>query len=318
MAKEQRGGPVQSLRALALTLERLAAREAVSGAVSGVAEGLRKEAPELDGQLRTLLQDLLTVLGRLAHEAAEREHLSPSDTAQAMAGAAMQGALDVLEREWQDGGMPLQAFVERLNRVLDGVMEFAFSRADEIRAPGDRAAEMTRGVMKAAVEQLNDSLPVFADEARKLIPYGEEVAEKVGRGVVAGMGSRLQEDSDALVGLLERAGRGLVRGLAAGLREELASTSLPSAEAMGARLESLAERTAAATVRGAGGALEAQGRRFRDALRRDGALRGLGRELTGGVLEALSAGLRKPLVAAAGAGSALVALSVLAVRWRTA
>jgi len=109
-----------------------------------------------------------------------------------------------------------------------------------------------------------------------------------------------------------------VRGLAAGLREELASTSLPSAEAMGARLESLAERTAAATVRGAGGALEAQGRRFRDALRRDGALRGLGRELTGGVLEALSAGLRKPLVAAAGAGSALVALSVLAVRWRTA
>lgn len=318
MAKEQQGGPVQSLRRLALTLERLAAREAVSGAVSGAAEGLRKELPELDGQLRTLLQDVLTVLGRLAHEAAEREHLSPGATAQTMASAAMQGAIDVLEREWQDGGMPLHAFVERLNRVLDGLVEFALSRADEIRAPGDRAAEMARGVMKAAVEQLNDSLPVFADEARKLIPYGEEVASRVGRGLVAGMGSRLQEDSDALVGLLERAGRGLVRGLAAGLREELAASPLASAEAAGAQLESLAERTAAATVRGAGGALESQGRRFRDALRRDGTLRRASRELTGGVLEALGAGLRRPLLAAAGAGSALVALSVLAVRWRTA
>lgn len=314
MAKEQRGGPVQSLRSLALTLERLAAREAVSGAVSGMAEGLRKEAPELDGQLRTFLQDVLTVLGRLVHEAAEREHLEPGAAAQAMAASAMQGALDVLEREWQDGGLPLHAFVERLNHLLDGVAAFAHSRADEIQAPGDRAAEMARGVMKATVEQLNDSLPVFADEAQKLGPWGEQVASRVGRGLVAGIGSRLQEDSDALVALLERAGRGLVRGLAAGLREELSASPGLSGEA----LETLAERTAAATVRGAGGALEAQGRRLWGALRKDGALRKTGRELTGGVLEALGAGLRRPVVAAAGAGSALVALSVLAFRWRTA
>ncbi|RKH56243.1 hypothetical protein D7V93_20685 [Corallococcus llansteffanensis] len=75
-----------------------------------------------------------------------------------------------------------------------------------------------------------------------------------------------------------------MRGLAVGLREELASNPVISGEALGASLEKLAERTTAATLRGA--------------------------------LEALGAGLRRPLMAVAGAGSALWILSVLAVRWR--
>jgi hypothetical protein len=60
----------------------------------------------------------------------ERERVDPAAAAQSMAGAAMQGALDVLEREWQDGGMPLHAFMERINLLLDEVIEYAHSRTD--------------------------------------------------------------------------------------------------------------------------------------------------------------------------------------------
>ena len=318
MGNERRAGPVETLRSLALTLERVAAREAVSGAVSGAAEGLRKEAPELDAQLRAVIQDVLTVLGRLAHEAAERERTEPGAVAHTMAAAAMQGALEVLEREWQDGGMPLHGFMTRLNRLFDEVVEFAHSRTDEIRAPGDRAGAMAQGVVRAVTEELHEAVPRLVEDARCLAPLGQEVAARVGRGLVEGIESKLREDSDALVRLLERAGRGLIRGLAAGIREELASTSVASSEALGATLEQLAERSAAATVRGAGGALEGQGRRWSAALRRDGTLRKMSRDVTGGVMEALGTALRRPALAAVGAGSALMALSLLTVRWRTA
>jgi hypothetical protein len=50
----------------------------------------------------------------------------------------------------------------------------------------------------------------------------------------------------------------------------------------------------------------------------NGTLRRASRELTGGALEALGAGLRRPLLAIAGVGSALVALTLLSVRWRRA
>jgi hypothetical protein len=318
MKNGRHAGPVEALRNLALSLERLAASEAASSVVRGAAEGLRKELPEVEGQLRPLLQDVLTILGRLAHEAAEREQVDPGAAAQTLASGAMQGALDVLEREWQDGGMPLHAFMERINRLLDEVVEYAHSRTDEIRTPRERAEAMARGLVRATTEELREAVPGFVEDARGLAPLGAEVASKVGRGLVEGIESKLKEDSDALVGLLERAGRGLVRGLAAGIREELAASPLASGEALGTTLETLAERTSAATVRGASGALAGEGRRWRDALKSDGALRRASRELTGGALEALGAGLRRPLMAVAGAGSALVALTVLAVRWREA
>jgi hypothetical protein len=318
MANERRTGPIEALRNLALALEHLAAREAVSGAVSGAAEGLRREVTELDGQVRSLVQDALTVLGRLVHEVAEREHRGPGAATRALAASAMQGALEVLEREWQNGGMPFHGFMERLNRLFDEVVELAHSRTDEIRAPGDRAGLVARGVVKAVAEELHEVLPGLAEDARCLAPVGAEVATRVGRGLVEGLESKLREDSDALVGGLERAGRGLVRGLAAGLREELASSPVASEEALGATLERLAERSAAATVRGAGGALEGQGRRWYAALRDVGLPRRLGREFTGGALEALGTALRQPVVTLVGAGSALMALSLLAVRRHTA
>lgn len=284
MGKERRAGPVEVLRNLALSLERAAAREAASGVVRGAAEGMRQELPELDGQLRTLLQDALTVLGRMAHEAAEHERVDPAAAAHSLSAAAMKGMLEVLEREWKNGGMPLHALVERVNCLFDEIIAFAHSRTDAIRTPGERAQAMAEGMVRAAVRELHEAVPALAEDMGKLAPLGEGIASQVGRGLVEGIESKLREDSEFLMGLLERAGRGVVRGLAAGIREELASSPLATGKALG----------------------------------RDGALRRASRDLTGGLLEALGAGLRRPLLAIAGAGSALVALTLLSVRWRRA
>ncbi|TSC32414.1 hypothetical protein [Corallococcus sp. Z5C101001] len=321
MGIARRTGPLEALRNLALSLERLAASEAASGAVRGAADGLRDELPEFDGQLRSLIQDVLTVLGRLAHDAAEREQVEPAAAAHALAGAAMEGALEALQREWRDGGLPLHAFMVRLGQLFDEAVKFAHSRTEEIHAPGERAQVMARGVVKAATAQLHESLPLLTKDVRALAPLGEEVAARVGRGLVAGIESKLREDSGLLVGWVERAGQDLVRGLAAGLREELAASpggSGGSGEALTSSLERLAERTAAATVRGAGGALADEGRRWREVPRNRKRLRRASREVTVGALEALGARLRRPLLTVAGAGSALVALTVLSLRWRDA
>ncbi|MCP3137534.1 hypothetical protein [Pyxidicoccus xibeiensis] len=273
--------PVEGLRNLALALERLAAREAASSMVRGAADGLRQELPEVDAQLRTLLSDVLTVLGRLVHEAAEHQHLEPAAATHALAVAATQGALEVLEREWQDGGMPLHGFVLRINQLLDEVMEFAHSRTDEIRSPMERGQALARGMVKAAVEELRESMPALEADARKLAPRGAEVARKVGGGFIEGAVSGLEKDADALGRIMERLGRGLM----AGLRDELASSPPASREALTASVESLVERSSAAAVRGAARSLAAHVR---------------------------------PLLTAVGTGGALLALSLLAVRWRTA
>jgi hypothetical protein len=305
------------LRNLAVSLERLAAHEAASSVVRGTADGLRQEMPELEGQLRTLLQDTLTVLGRLAHEAAERQQVDPAAAARAMAASVTQGLLEVLEREWQDGGMPLHSFVERLNRLLDGVVDFTHFRAEAIRTPRERAQAITETMVRTVVQQLREEVPAFAEELRALAPVGEELASKVGRGLVTGVEAKLRENPDIFGDLLENAGRKLVRGLAAGIREELASHPAVSGEALGASLETLAERTAAATVRGVSGALTDEVRTWRNAREGNGTLRRVTRELTQGALEALGAGLRRPLIAVASAGS-LVTLALLSVHWRRA
>ncbi|MBN9682975.1 MULTISPECIES: hypothetical protein [unclassified Corallococcus] len=313
-----RTGPIEALRNLTVSLQRVMAAEIATGVVRGTADGIREEVPGADGQLNTLLQDLLTVLSRMVHEAAEREPGAPAEATEVLAGAAMEGALKALEKEWNDGGLPLHGFVVRLNHLFDEVVSFAHSRTDEIRTPGERAQAMARGVVKAATEQLHDSLPAILEDARGVVPLGEEVAAKVGRGLVLGVESKLREDSGVLVELVERAGQGLVRGLAAGLHEELVTNPKASAEALGASLAALAERTAAATVRGAGSALAQDALRWRESPRNQDLVRRTSREITAGALEALGARLRRPLMALAGAGSALVALTVLSSRWRHA
>ncbi|KFA93472.1 hypothetical protein [Archangium violaceum] len=315
MSNERRPGPVEMLRNLALSLERLAAHEAASSVVRGTADGLRQEMPELEGQLRALLQDTLTVLGRLAHEAAEHKQVEPGVAAHAIAASATQGMLEVLEREWQDGGLPLHSFIERLNRLLDGVTDFAHFRSDEIRTPRERAQAITETMVKTVVQQLREELPALAEDLRAVAPVGGELAAKAGRGFVEGIEAKLRENPDPFGDLLENAGRKLVRGLAAGLREELASNPAVSGEVQGASLETLAELTAAATVRGVGGALTEQVRTWREALASSGTPRRMSRELTRGVLEALGAELRRPLLAIASAGG-LLTLTLLSMRWR--
>ncbi|WNG17765.1 hypothetical protein [Cystobacter fuscus] len=275
MSKDQPSSPVATLRHLALSLERLVAHEAAKGVVGGAADGLRKELPGLDAQLRTIVQDALTVLGRLLHEAAEHERVDPGATAQTMAASAMQGLLDVLEREWQDGGMPMHSLVERFNLLLDEIIDFTHSRTDEIRTPRERAQAMTEAVVDAALGRVHDAVPVFAEDLRAAGPLGEEVASAVGRGLVTGLGTQLQKDA-----------------------------------------ETLAERTAAAAVRGASGALTQQVRAWNqeaDAL----AVRRMSRDVTAGVLDALAERLRRPLLAVASAGG-VMALTLLAARWRRA
>ncbi|RKI47875.1 hypothetical protein D7X55_36530, partial [Corallococcus sp. AB049A] len=183
-------GPVEALRNLTLSLQRMVATEIATGVVRGTADGLREEVPDGHGQLHTLLQDLLTVLGRMAHEAAAREPGASADATEVLAGAAMEGALKALEREWNDGGLPLHGFMVRLNQLFAEVVSFAHSRTDEIRTPGERAQVMARGVVKAATEQLHESLPAILEDARGLSPLGEEVASKVGRGFVEGVESK--------------------------------------------------------------------------------------------------------------------------------
>ncbi|RKG84869.1 hypothetical protein D7V88_21080 [Corallococcus terminator] len=117
---------------------------------------------------------------------------------------------------------------------------------------------------------------------------------------------------------MERAGRGLVRGLAVGLREELAAHPVASGEALVASVEKLVERGVASTIRSAGDALAGEATRWREDSAERRPLHRAGREFTAGVLEALGARLRLPLLAMAGTGSALVALAVLSGRRRKA
>ena len=316
MSKDESSGPMASLRQLALSLERLVAHEAAKGVVRGAADGLRKEMPGVDGQLRSIVQDALTVLGRLLHEAAEHEQVDPAEAARTMAASTMQGLIEVLEREWQDGGMPMHSLVQRLNVLLDEIIDFTHSRTDEIRTPRERAQAMTEAVVDAALTRVHESVPVFAEDLRAAGPLGEEVASAVGRGLVTGLGSQLQKDADVLGGVVHRAGQDAVRGMAAGVREELAASPELSRETLAATLEALAERTAAAAVRGAGGALTTQVRAWHQEADSQ-AVRRMTRDVTAGVLDALAERLRRPLLALASA-SGVMALTLLATRWRRA
>ena len=316
MSKDTSLSPVASLRQVALSLERLVAHEAAKGMVGGAADGLRREMPEIDGQLRSIVQDALTVLGRLLHEAAEHEQVDPSEAARNLAASTAQGLIEVLEREWQNGGMPLHSLVERLNVLLDEIIDFTHSRTDEIRTPRERAQAMTEAVVDAALGRMHDAVPVFAADFRAVGPLGEEVASAVGRGLVTGLGSHLRTDADVLGEVVYRAGQDVGRGVAAGVWEELATRPGLSRETLATTLEALAERTAAAAVRGASGAVTEQVRAWnRDAEAQT--VRRMSRDVTAGVLDALAERLRRPLLAVASAGGAMV-LTLMMVRWRRA
>lgn len=312
-------GPAQLLRNLALSLERVATQEAASSAVQGAARGLRAELPdEVEAQVHALLRDTLTVLGRLVHEAAHGERPGPEAAAHAVAGAAMSGALEALEREWNDGGMPLHGLLTRVDRLLDHVGTHADARRTLVEDAEERARAFTYGVVDAGMDRLHESLPQLTEDLRGLVPLGGEVAASVGRGLVEGLGARAREDEAVLGALLEKAGQRLVHGLATAVEAELRARPGAASGAVGAAagaVEAVAERAAAATVRGAVGELVRQAGPLREALALPKAppLREASRQVAAGLFDAVGERLRGRWRATAGM---LLAAALFSVRRR--
>jgi hypothetical protein len=305
MRKEARLSPVELLRQLTLSIERLAAQGIASGAVRGATEELRAGLPELDGQVQAVFQDVLALLERMAHEAAERPSRPSEEWSSLIAQGAVRGAVEQLRRSLPGLNVFSSEVMARLNVLLEQSARVAANREAEIRTPGTRARLAAAGAVQGALGQLHDSMP-------QLAPVAAEFSSQVGRGLVEGLGAKVVEENEALAALLERVGRSLVHAFVDQLATEL-RTQWNQREGVVVRaVEDTAEQVAAACVRGATEELVRQVRALRESTSGRGILRKAGWEVSSGILSALSDGLRKPLAVAVGAGSALL-LSVLLV-----
>jgi hypothetical protein len=172
--------PVEWLRGVALSLERLAAQGVASGAVRGAADELRAGIPDdLDAQVRAVLQGGLAILGRLADEAA-RSGTSPLEAwSRAAAGGALRGAVEEARRLVPEMQPTTHELLARVRLWLERSASEAEARAQEIRAPGDRARIAAAGAIAGATERLAVALPALADPAA-------DFASQVGRGFVRG------------------------------------------------------------------------------------------------------------------------------------
>lgn len=309
MRKEARLSPVELLRQLTLSIERLAAQGIASGAVRGATEELRAGLPELDGQVQTVLQDVLTLLERMAHEAAERPPRPSEEWSSLIAQGAVRGAVEQLRRSMPGVNALSTEVMARLNQLLDQSARVAANREEEIRTPGTRARLAAAGAVQGALGQLHDSM-------QELAPVAAEFSSQVGRGLVDGLGAKAGEESEALAAVLERAGRSLVHALVDQLATELWAQWDKREGVVGRAVEDTAEQVAAACVRGATEELVRQVRGLRESTEGRGILRRAGREVSSGILSALTDGLRKPLAVAAGAGSALLLAVLLVPRFR--
>jgi hypothetical protein len=284
MSNERRLAPIEMLRRVALSLERLAAQGVASGAVRGATEELRAGMPVPAEQLRALFQDGLEILERLAHEAAERSSTPPGTWAHLVAEQAVQGAIEELKRSMPGLDALSRELVERVNRFLERSARVAASREEELRTPGFRARIAAAGAVEGAVGQLKESLPVLA-------PIASSAASEVGQGLVEGLATGARERADDFSALLDHAGRGLLHAIVDQLDAEVkARREAVEGDAITAAAKA-AEHIAAATVRGATSEL-------------------------GRVLAALGQRLRRPLGLAAGASGALLLVTLIAVRAR--
>jgi hypothetical protein len=172
--------PFEWLRGLALSLERLAAQGVASGAVRGAADELKAGVPDdLDAQVRTLLQQGLTVLERLVDEAA-RSRGSPLGTwSRTTAEGAVRGAVEELRRLVPEMQPTTQELLVRVKQFLERSAAESEERAQVIHAPGDRVRIAAAGAVAGATEQLGVALPQLGAPAA-------EFAARVGRGFVRG------------------------------------------------------------------------------------------------------------------------------------
>lgn len=308
MSKESRLSPVELLRQLTLSAGRLATEGIASGAVRGATEELRAGLPELDGQLQDLLRDVLAILGRMAHEAAERPAGQPGARARVIAEEVVRGALGEFRRSTPGWSALSQELLERVNQWLERSAEVAASRQLEIRRPGDRARMMATGAVEGALEQLHVSMPQLAPEVAGL-------ASQVGRGFVEGVGSTMEEKTEVFSSFLERAGRSFVHALVEQLDTELKARRGAAEGAVRRATVEVTEQAAAACVRGASEELVRQVRALEASLAGESVLHRASREVSRGLLAPLAERLREPWVLAAGTGGVLL-LGVFLARAR--
>jgi hypothetical protein len=183
---ERGKSPVEWLRGVALSLERLAAQGVASGAVRGATDELRSGLPDdVDGAVRTLAEDGVTALSRLAAEAA-RARTSPLETWSTRAAAgAMRGAVEEARRLVPEMQSTTQELLARLKLWLDRSASESAARAQELHAPGERARTLAAGAVKGAADQLATSMPDLAAPATDL-------AAQLGRALVRGTAEELR------------------------------------------------------------------------------------------------------------------------------
>ncbi len=309
MAEQRRLRPTEMLRDFALSLERLVTEQAASSAVQGAADGLRSELPEMDAQVRALVRDGVAIAGRLARDVARREAATPGATAYLVAAAAMRGALDELQRHVKTG-LP-DALGRRLESWLEHTSEESALRSKAIRKPGDRARISAKGAVDGAVEEFHRALPQVEADVHKLTPLAAELASEAGRGLLGGLESKATEGAERYVHLLERAGHALVHEVTVAVEDEMRVHRERSGGTVGAALEALSERSAAAAVRGATDELVRRLERARAPVAWEEALFRASRQVSRGVLSTLGASLRRPALVAAGACGALLVAALL-------
>jgi hypothetical protein len=177
--------PVDWLRGLALSLERLAAQGVASGAVRGATDELRARMPEdLDARVRAVLLDALTVLGRLTAEAASAEAPPFAAWSRTAAEGAVRGAVEELRRLQPEMEPTNRELIAHVRRWLERSQVEADERVQALRAPGVIARLAASGAVAGAAEQLRTALPQLA------APAGE-FASRVGRDVVRGAAEEL-------------------------------------------------------------------------------------------------------------------------------
>ena len=146
----------------------------------GATEELRAGVPEdLDAQVRSLLQDGLTVLQRLVADAA-RSRASPLETwSRTTAEGVVRGAVEEARRLIPEMRPMTQELLQQIKLWLDRSAAEAAERAQVIHAPGDRARIAAGGAVTGVTEQLTVALPRLAEPSA-------EFASRVGRGFVRG------------------------------------------------------------------------------------------------------------------------------------
>jgi hypothetical protein len=184
--------PVGWLRGIALSLERLAVQGIAGGAVRGASEELRAEVPkDVDAQIRTVLQDLLTLLERVVGGAA-RSRVPPLATwSRSAAKGAMRGAVEEARRLLPELQPTTQELLTRVKLWLDRSEAEAAARTSAIRSPGELAQVTAAGAVAGMAAQLGDALPALAGPAADL-------AEQVGRGALRGAAEELGRQARAV------------------------------------------------------------------------------------------------------------------------